>query len=197
MNRGLAGFAARYPLVWHVMEAEGAGCATLYPAASLRARSGLPTDSANRNDFQIVTLPGGATAILRAQLMHDERLCPTLAGIFTGQPERWRDHVNQHVFFWAGEDRRDRFAAACIRLRARGAIGSGPPPVTLAFDTASLLNAHAGTAHFSRINTGSTVRGGARVRRDEMTLRPVSNWNGERVAELAIRGSVPIESAVR
>ena len=33
---GGEGFAARYPLVWHVIEAEGAGCESLYPAATLR-----------------------------------------------------------------------------------------------------------------------------------------------------------------
>jgi hypothetical protein len=91
------------------------------------------------------------------------------------------------------EDRRDSFAAACIRSRARGEIGPGPAPVTLEFETALLLSAHGGAAFFSQINTGSTVRGGAKARRDETTLCPVHFWNGERVAELAIRAPVPIK----
>jgi len=187
---GCAGFAARYPLVWHVIEAEGAGCDTLYPAATLRRLSGLPADSANREAFQRLELPGGASAILRLQLMPDHRLSPTLAGAFTGRPDLWRAHIDRHVFFWVTEDRRDRFLRACVRLRARDATGPVPTPVVIAFDTAVLLAMHAEVASFSRINVGSTVRGGARTRRDETTLRPVLRWRGEPAVELAIHGPV-------
>ena len=69
-------------------------------------------------------------------------------------------------------------------------MGPGPTPVAIEIDTALLLAEHAETAWFSAINTGSTVRGGARTRRDENTLRPVSSWRGERVVELAVRGPV-------
>ncbi len=174
MTGGLAAFAARYPVLWHVIEAEGAGCDTLYPAATLRRLSGLPSDSMNRDTFQRLELPGGASAILRLQLMRDERLLPTLAGAFSGRPDLWRDHINQHVFFWVSEDRRDRFLQACVRLRARGAPALVAAPVVVAVDTAMLLATHGDMAFFSRTNTGSTKRGGARTRRDETTLRPAS-----------------------
>jgi hypothetical protein len=188
---GVEGFAARYPRVWHVMEAEGAGYDTLYPAATLRRLGGLAADSANRDDFQRVDLPDGTVAILRKQLMRDERLRPTLAGGFTGQTDRWREHINQHVFFWISRDRRDRFIAACVRLRAEGTVGPGAVPIAIEFGTAALLAAHHEAAFFSLINAGSTIRGGARTRRDETTLRPVHSWAGEQAVELAIRGAVP------
>jgi hypothetical protein len=192
MIGGIAGFAARYPLVWHVIEAEGADCDTLYPAATLRRLSGLPADDTNREAFQHVDLPGGASAILRLQLMPDYRLAPTLAGPFSGRPDLWRAHIDRHVFFWVAEDRRDRFLRACVRLRARDATGPVPTPVVIAIDTALLLAMHAEVASFSRINVGSTVRGGARARRDETTLRPVPRWRGEPAVELAIRGQVAL-----
>jgi hypothetical protein len=68
------------------------------------------------------------------------------------------------------------------------------PPVTLVFDTAALLERHQDSVFFATINTGSTVRGGARVRRDENTLQPVSEYRGGAVAELAIRGRVDVSS---
>jgi hypothetical protein len=185
-------FAARYPRVWHVTEAEGAGCEILYPAATLRYLASVPDDNANRDDFQRVSLPDGGQAVLRMQLMRDERLGPTLTGTFSGRPDLWRAHINRHVFFWVSEDRRDRFIKACARLRAGGAIGPGGALVVIELDTALLLRAHHEVAFFSLINTGSTVRGGARVRRDETTLRAVRDWRGERVVELAIRGSVKL-----
>ena len=194
VRSGINGFAARYPRVWHVIEAEGAGCEILYPAATLRRLAGLPADSANRDDFQRLSLPDGVVAVLRLQLMRDKRLESTLAGCFTGRPGLWRDHINQHVFFWVSGDRRDRFASACVRLRARGAPGPVPPPVVIEIDTALLLSAHHGSAFFSRINSGSTVRGGARARRDETTLRPLCAWRGEPAVELAIRAPVPVLS---
>jgi hypothetical protein len=189
---GTVALARRYPLAWHVMEAEGAGCEVLCPAATLRRLSGRPADRANRDDFQCLTLPGGDLAVLRKQLMPDERLRPTLAGAFSGRPDLWRDHIDQHVFFWVTNDRHDRFANACARLRTRGTIGNGVAPVVIEVDTASLLSAHYEIAFFSLINAGSTMRGGARTRRDETTLRPVSTWHGERIVELAIRGPVPL-----
>jgi hypothetical protein len=185
-------FAARYPRVWHVTEAEGAGCEILYPAATIRRLASLPDDNANRDDFQCVTLPDGGQAVLRLQLMRDERLIPTLTGMFSGRPDLWRAHINRHVFFWVSEDRRDRFINACVRLRARGAPGSGEAPVVIELDTASLLEVYQSRAFFSLINTGSAVRGGARAWRDETTLRAVRDWRGERVVELAIRGPVKL-----
>jgi hypothetical protein len=187
---GIAGFAERYPLVWHVIEAEGAGCGTLYPAATLRRLSGLAADGTNRNEFQRLDLPGGAQAMLRLQLMPDERLRPTLAGAFAGRPDLWRELINQHVFFWVSEDRRDRFLNACTRLRRRNAAEPVKAPVVIAADTALLLARHAGVAFFSMINSGSTVRGGARTRRDETTFRSAHAWSGERVVELAFREPV-------
>jgi hypothetical protein len=189
---GIARFAARYPLVWHVIEAEGAGCDTLYPAETLRRLCGLPSDSANREAFQRLDLPGGALAILRLQLMPDARLGPSLAGAFSGRPDLWRAHIDQHVFFWVAQDRRDRFLRACVRLRARGATGPVVAPVVIAVDTALVLAAHGEAAFFSRINTGSTARRGARTLRDEMTFRPVPLWRGEPAVELAIRAPVPL-----
>jgi hypothetical protein len=190
MIGGIAGFAARYPLVWHVIEAEGVGCNTLYPAATLRQMSGLAADSANRNEFQRLPLPDGGSSILRLQLMPDHRLVPTLGGAFAGRPDLWRELVNQHVFFWVTKDRRDRFLRACVRLRAREASGPVAAPVVTEVDTRWLLNACGEAAFFSCINTGSTVRGGARVRRDETTLRPLHWWRGEPAVELAFRGAV-------
>jgi hypothetical protein len=64
--------------------------------------------------------------------------------------------------------------------------------VTLCIDTAMLLARHVQIAVFATINSGSTVRGGARARRDETTLRPVTNYRSGAVAELAIRGRVEL-----
>jgi hypothetical protein len=187
MTGGVAGFALRYPKAWHVIEAEGAGCETLYPAAMLRRLAGLPADHANRHDFQCLDAPGGGSAVLRPQLMRDEALTPTLAGVFLGRPDLWRDHINQHVFFWVTPDRRDRFINACVRLRGKGVNARAPVVIEIA--TASLPVAH---IFFSLINSGSAIWGGGRAQRDETTLRPLHSWHGERVAELAIRGPVPL-----
>ena len=193
---GAEAFARRYPVAWHVIEAEGVGRATLYPAETLRCLAGLADDSANRDGFQLLTLHGGDPAVLRPQLMPDTALTPTLAGAFAGRPDLWRDHINRHVFFWVTPDRRDRFINACIRSRGRSACGTGPAtgpaPSVIVIDVASLLAAHHDVAFFSVINTGSTLRGGGRTRRDETTLRPVGAWHGERAVELAVRGPVPL-----
>ena len=188
MSDGPARLAARYPLVWHVIEADGAGPwlgeTGLLPADVLRE------GTENRDTFLSVALDNGGVAILRPQQMPDPRLLPTLAGRFAGRPACWRRHVNQHVFFWAEARRRDAFWRACIRMR-NDAVAH---PVVLAFDTAALLERHQETVFFATINTGSTVRGGARVRRDENTLRPVSAYRGGTIAELAIRGRVYVDS---
>jgi hypothetical protein len=176
------------------MEAEGVDCEILYPAATLRRFAGLPADNSNRDDFQRLSLPGGATAILRPQLMRDDKIGSTLTGTFTGRPGSWREHINQHVFFWVSGDRADRFRAACVRLRAHGAIDQGQAPVVVEIDTASLLAAHHHVAFFSLINSGSTLRGGSWARRDDTTLRPILAWRGEPVVELAIRAPVPLAS---
>jgi hypothetical protein len=172
------------------MEAEGAGEwlteMGLLPAASLRP------GGANRTDFEAIDLGSGRTAILRPQQMPDHRLIATLAGEFTGQPARWRQHVDRHVFFWAEARRRDAFVGACIRLRSL----PGRLPITLTIDTAALLERHGEFAFFATINTGSTVRGGARARRDEDTLRPVADYRCGPIAELAIRGRVDLSGIV-
>jgi len=195
MNTGAARFAARYPVVWHVIEADGAGpwlpATGLLPAASLLRRAGLADHGANRDDFLPVAFDG-AKAVLRQQVMPDQRLVPTLAGAFAGQPESWRRHLNAHVFFWTEEQRRDAFLRACRRLRSRSvaAPADAAPVVVLAFDTAALLAGYGPRAFFARFNTGSTIRGGARVRRDEATLTSVEEYRAGAVAELAIRSQV-------
>jgi hypothetical protein len=184
LTNAAARLAARYPLVWHVMEAEGAGEwlaeTGLLPAAS------LCPGGTNREAFHPIDLGNNRSAILRPQQMPDHRLTPTLAGSFTGCPAHWRQHIDRHVFFWTEARRRDAFMAACIRLRSP----PGRPPVTLSFDTAALLQRHGEIAFFATINTGSTVRGGARARRDENTLRPVADYRSGPIAELALRGRV-------
>ena len=197
MSDGAARFAARYPVVWHVIEAEGAGpwlAATgLLPAAALLRLAGVDADGANRDDFRVLTLGDGGAAVLRPQLMADRWLVPTLAGGFAGRPEAWRTHINAHVFFWTEERRRDAFIRACTRARARSRAAFGfAPPCVLALDTTPLLAQHGEDAFFARFNTGSTVRGGARVRRDETTLAPVTGYRSGPVAELAIRGCVEL-----
>jgi len=186
LSDGAARLAARYPRVWHVIEADGAGPwlteTGLLPAADLRC------GDANRDSFARVDLGHGRAAVLRPQQMPDRRLLPTLAGAFAGRPDLWRRHIDRHVFFWAEARRRDAFSRACARLRGT----AGAPPVILAFDTAALLKHHGAIAFFATINTGSTVRAGARVRRDEITLRPVAEYRGGAVAELAIRGRVEL-----
>ena len=154
----------------------------LLPAANLRCCG------ANRDGFERVDLGDGRAAVLRPQQMPDRRLLPTLAGGFAGRPDLWRLHVDRHVFFWTEARRRDAFCRACIRLRGAG----GLPPAILAFDTAALLARHGAIAFFATINIGSTVRGGARVRRDECTLRPVAEYRSGAIAELAIRGRVEV-----
>lgn len=189
MNEGAARFAERHPIVWHVIEADGAGDwlaeTGLIPTAGLLRIAGITDDGANRNDFRMLSLGQGRIAVIRPQLMPDERLRPTLAGPFRDQPDTWRRHINAHVFFWTEPRRRDAFLRACQRFRPCAAA-----PVVLEFDTASLLAGHAAFAFWSRINTGSTVRGGARTRRDENTLQSVGSYRSGPVAELAVRGPV-------
>ena len=82
MNDGAARLAARYPCVWHVIEADGAGPwlmqTGLLPAAELHCCG------ANRGAFDRVDLGDGRAALLRPQQMPDHRLLPTLAGAFAG-----------------------------------------------------------------------------------------------------------------
>jgi Family of unknown function (DUF7002) len=194
LTDGAARFAARYPVVWHVIEAEGAGAwlsaMGLLPAAALFALAGLPDEGANRDGFQRLQVGGQLTAIVRPQLMQHARLLPTLGGRFAGDPNAWRRHINAHVFFWTEPRRRDAFIRACVRLR-----GCGAPPRILAIDSGSLLRCQLACAFFARINTGSTVRGGGRTHRDENTLVPVAHYRSGSVAELAIRGPVTLDSA--
>jgi hypothetical protein len=120
--------------------------------------------------------------------MPDHRLLPTLGGTFAGRPDLWRSHVDRHIFFWVEPRRRDAFVRACTRLRRQ----SRAPPVVLTVDTSTLLEGHGVIAWFATINTGSTLRGGARARRDETTLRPIAHYRSGAAAELAIRGRVDL-----
>lgn len=204
MSDGARRFAARYPVVWHVIEAEGAGPELaktgLLPATELLRRAGITVDGQNRDDFRRVRLDNGGVALLRPQRMPDTALMPTLGGIFRGRPEAWRKLIDSHVFFWTDPERRDRFLLACVRLRAASrSVRDTTRPVILAFDAAALL-AHQGEHAFvARFNAGSTLRGGARVRRDEATLVPVAEYRSGSVAELALRCPVgcPIGEASR
>jgi len=188
-------FADRHPMVWHVVEAEGlAGIIRhgLLPASALRALADVADSGANRDDYDPLALPGGGTAVLRFQIMADGKLLPSLAGAYAGQPDLWRAHINSHVFFWADPARRDSFIRANLRERARSrAAPSAAHPVVLAFDTQALLVTLGPNAFYSTFNTGSTVRGAARARRDEDTFRPVANYRSGPAAEVAIRGTVP------
>ncbi|HTW68271.1 MAG TPA: hypothetical protein VME47_00160 [Acetobacteraceae bacterium] len=202
MNEGAARFAARYPIVWHVIETEGAGpwlpATGLLPATSLLHLAGIAADGANRDDFQRIAFGDDCTAILRQQVMPDRWLTPTLSGAYAAQPAAWRSLVNAHVFFWTEQRRRDAFIRACLRLRARSRAAPGStPPRVLTFETAALLGQYRLSAFFTRINTGSTVRGGARARRDESTFTPVARYRGGAVAEMAIRGRVMLDAATR
>jgi hypothetical protein len=194
MSDGAARFTARYPVLWHVIEAEGAGrwLATmgLLPAAELLRRAGVTAEGRNRDDFHRVRLGNGAVALLRPQRMPDAALIPTLGGRFRGRPDAWRQLIDSHVFFWTDRGRRDRFISACMRLRATSRSAGGTiRPVVFAFDTAALLGLHGDYAYLSRFNAGSTVRGGARVRRDEATLMPLADYRSGGVAELGLRWS--------
>jgi hypothetical protein len=129
--------------------------------------------------------------------MPDQRLARSLGGAFAGQPDRWRQHVDRHVFFWACGNRRDRFIAACRRDRARSTrLASRAAPVTLAVDTAALLGRYGTIAYFATFNTGSTVRGGAIAGRNEGTYRPIADYRGGVVAELAMRGPIRLDGVV-
>lgn len=192
MSAGAARFAARYPLVWHVIEADGAGpwLATtgLLAAAELLRRAGMTADGRHRDDFRRVRFDNGAIALLRPQRMPDAALTPTLGGTFRGRPAAWRQLVDSHVFFWTDPRRRDRFLQACMRSRAASrSAGAAMRPVILAFDAAALLGLHGEHAFLARFNTGSTVRGGSRVCRDEATLVPLTEYRSGSVAELAVR----------
>ena len=162
----------------------------------LRNCTGLPDcrrAAATALDFVVARLPGGGVALLRPQLMRDADLLPSLGGGFAGQPALWRAHVDRHVFFWACPVRRDRFLAAVRRLRARSLTAPLQRPASvLTIRTAPLLARHGADSFVSRVNIGSTLRGGARIRRDEATLCPVASWRGGTVAELAIRGAVEL-----
>ncbi|HEY1930737.1 MAG TPA: hypothetical protein VGG99_01880 [Acetobacteraceae bacterium] len=191
MTDGAALFSARYPVVWHVIEAEGAGPwlaeTGLLPTAALLGLAGGADHGANRAEFRRVEFAPGRVAVIRPQLMQDHRLLPTLAGRFARRPEAWRRHINAHVFCWTEPRRRDAFVRACLRWD-----GGRATPVVLEIDTAALLRIHGDRAFWSRINAGSTVRGGGRVRRDEATLAPVSQYRSGPVAELAVRGPMAL-----
>ena len=196
---GAARFATRFPVVWHVVEADGLPgieAHGLLPAAELLRRAGLPSNDRNRDDFLRVPLgpgtEGSPAAVLRFQLMADAKITPSLQGAFAGQPARWRALIDSQVFFWPDPARRDSFLRACIRDRQRSpAEPLDTPPVVLAFRTKALLTGQQEHAFYSTFNTGSTVRGAARARRDENTFRPVAAYRSGPAAELAIRAAIP------
>ena len=195
LSDGAARLAVRYPRVWHVIEADGAGAwltdTGLLPAAELYRLAGLEADGTNRDAFQRIEPGPGQIAILRPQPMADQPLAATLAGSFAGRPAAWRRHIDAHVFFWAEPRRRDGFVRACARLRARSSVEPGwAPPRVLAIETSTLLSRHGASAFFARINTGAVLRGGARVRRDDTTFVSVGNYRSGPVAELAIKAPV-------
>jgi hypothetical protein len=187
LSNGAARLAARYPRAWHVIEADGAAVslAWLHPASELH------DGCANRDRYLTISLGDGGVAVLRPQLMPDRGLLPTLAGAFAGRADLWRRHMDSHVFFWATPARRDSFAAANRRFRVRE-DPAALPPVVLELDTAALLARHVAVAFYATFNAGSTMRGGARVHRDENTFRPVAQYRSGPVAELAIRGRVDL-----
>jgi len=164
----------------------------LLPAAELRTLAGKPSANHNRDDFEPLALSDGGVAVLRFQQMQDVRLTQSLAGAYAGNPAAWRGMIDQHVFFWATEARRDKFLAATKRMRAvsKTAPGSAGPAV-MCFDTLTLLGFNPSTTLFSTFNTGSTVLGGRRAPRDEHTFRPIGDYKSGPAAELAIRGALP------
>lgn len=193
---GAERLARRHPRVWHAIEADGEPLARaigLLPASRLRALAGTAPCALNRDGFERLMLDGGV-AILRFQQMPDARLMPTLRGRYAGRPDLWRAMVDNHVFFWAAEDRLVRFLAATARERRRAQPGA-PEPVVLWFDTARLLAEHGTATLYTTINSGSTV-GRGRARRDERTFRPVAEYARGPVAELAIPGRVGLEMAL-
>lgn len=198
---GLARFASRFPVVWHVAEADGLAAIEalgLLPTAELRQRAGMAATGQNRDDYVPLSLPGAGTAILGFQLMADAKIAGSLAGEFAGQPAAWRALIDSHVFFWPDPARRDGFARATERERRKSpAAPSDTPPVVLAFDTLALVTPHLADAYYSTFNTGSTIRGAARARRDEHTFRPVAAYRSGPVAELAIRAAIPPEVLAR
>jgi len=201
LSNGAGRLAARFPHVWHVIEADGNGPwlneIGLLPAAELCRLAGLERDGSNRDDFHRIDLGLGRIAILRLQQMRDDKLLPTLAGGFTGRPDLWRQHIDRHVFFWATTERRYKFIAATQRDRARsGLLQSLRPPVIIAVDTEALLRRTESLAYFARFNTGSTVLGGAQAHRDETAFLPVSEYRSGKVAELAIRGRVELAGII-
>lgn len=140
ISEGAARFCANYPNVWHVIEVEGLSSARrngLLPAATLRARAGAAPSSANRDDFERLTLANDLLAVLRFQQMQDEKLLPTLSGLYENQPGLWRAMIDRHVFFWATEERLGSFLGATQKQRARSAVhATAGPPKVLRFDTA-------------------------------------------------------------
>ena len=88
LSDGAARLAVRYPRVWHVIEADGAGAwltdTGLLPAAELYRLAGLEADGTNRDAFQRIEPGPGQIAILRPQPMADQPLAATLAGSFAG-----------------------------------------------------------------------------------------------------------------
>jgi hypothetical protein len=194
---GARRLAARHPVVWHAIEAEGLDGARrhgLLPACELRRRAGLPASHANREDFEVLTLADGTVAVLRFQQMPDARLAPTLSGQFAGRPEAWRALIDAQVYFWVDQDRCLRFLRRAAQARAASrTTPSDAPAAVLALDTAALLH-HAGElAHVSFFNTGSTVLGGGRTRRrNESAFLPASEYRHGSVAELAVRGRVDL-----
>lgn len=100
----------------------------------------------------------------------------------------WLALLNERVFFWLQENRRDRMLAAY----------AGQEHDVLTVDTASLLDAHESRARLSRINSGSTAYRGQP--RGLNTFQRIADYphpsrrralaSASDIAELAIIGGV-------
>jgi len=199
----VARFAARYPRLFHVTDPAalpGIAAHGLLSAAGLVAlyevpepdRPALLSGNRGRNTFTPLAREGLPGATLRDQWMPDAPLAETLRGTYANDPAAWRRHINAHAFFLLSENDAARLARV-NRARAQ---------ITLAFETAPLLAAHAVRAFTTPINTGIArgLYGRPGSPRDEHTFQPVANYprpDKRPPKELAILGGVPDAMAYR
>ena len=178
------GFAARFPLLFHVTERSALPSIArhgLLSAAALARRLGAAPDlGANRGAWTRLATPVGE-ALLRRQGMPDAALASRLdPAIALGD---WRRFINAQVFLFPAE------AAAWRLLRAE----PGRDQVVLAYPTAALLAAGCALA-FCRFNNGFIDRSppGRRRRRSFADYRPVAEWpGGPAPREVTVAGGIP------
>ena len=179
-----AGFATRFPLLFHVTERSALPAIArhgLLSAEGLARRLGATPDlGANRGAWTRLATPAGE-ALLRRQGMPDaalaSRLDPAIA------IADWRRFINAQVFLFAVE------AAAWRLLRAE----PGRDQVVLAYPTAALLAAGCALT-FCRFNNGFIDRSppGRRRRRSFADYRPIAEWQGGPAPrEVTIAGGIP------